>query len=137
MVFTVSISSDSVNESKAATSGFPRVKVPVLSKAREVIPPLFSNAFPSRIRIPRAAAALVPAMIAAGVASPIAHGHATINTATPWSTAAANRDSLTCAGQRNGWNNSVIFNMPSGQKNQPKRVPKASMTTIGTNTELT
>ena len=57
------------------------MSVPVLSKTTEEIRPDFSNAMPSRIRIPRSAAALAPAMIAAGVANPIAQGQATINTA--------------------------------------------------------
>jgi len=52
-----------------------------LSKITDVIRPARSNATPSRIKIPRRAAAFVPAMIATGVASPIAHGHAIINTA--------------------------------------------------------
>jgi len=46
-----------------------------------VIVPDFSSAAPSRIKIPRRAATLVPAIMAAGVARPIAHGQATINTA--------------------------------------------------------
>lgn len=65
----------------AATSGLPIVNVPVLSKITAVIFPAFSSATPSRIKIPRRAAALAPAMIAAGVANPIAHGQATIKTA--------------------------------------------------------
>ena len=65
----------------AATSGLPIVSVPVLSKITAVIFPAFSNATPSRIKMPRRAAALAPAMIAAGVARPIAHGQATIKTA--------------------------------------------------------
>ena len=65
----------------AATSGLPTVSVPVLSKITAVIFPAFSKATPSRIKMPRRAAALAPAMIAAGVAKPIAHGQAIIKTA--------------------------------------------------------
>ena len=65
----------------AATSGLPIVSVPVLSKITAVIFPAFSSATPSRIKMPRRAAAFAPAMIAAGVARPIAHGQATIKTA--------------------------------------------------------
>ena len=64
----------------AATSGLPIVSVPVLSKITAVIFPAFSNATPSRIKMPRRAAALALAMMAAGVAKPIAHGQATIKT---------------------------------------------------------
>jgi hypothetical protein len=65
----------------ATTASLPSVNVPVLSNNTALMRPLFSSAVPSRIRMPRRAAALVPAMIAAGVARPIAHGQATINTA--------------------------------------------------------
>src|SRR5581483_6700960 len=65
----------------SSTVGRPAVSVPVLSNTTAVTSPAFSNATPSRIRIPRFAAALEPAMIAAGVARPMAQGQATINTA--------------------------------------------------------
>ena len=57
------------------------VSVPVLSKITAEIFPAFSSATPSRIKMPRRAAVFAPAMIAAGVAKPIAHGQATIKTA--------------------------------------------------------
>ena len=64
-----------------AATGVSAVKVPVLSKTTAVILPAFSRATPSRIKMPRRAAALAPAMMAAGVARPIAQGHATIKIA--------------------------------------------------------
>ena len=60
--------------------GFPIVRVPVLSKSTVVTWPAFSNATPSRMRMPRWAATLAPAMIAAGVANPMAHGQAIMST---------------------------------------------------------
>ena len=85
----------------AATSGLPIVNVPVLSKITAVIFPAFSSATPSRIRMPRRAAVLALAMMAAGVARPIAHGHATIKTAAAMMNPAAGPvGDMTC--QRNG-----------------------------------
>jgi len=57
------------------------VRVPVLSKRMAVMAPHFSRALPSRTRMPLRAAALVPAMMAAGVARPMAQGQATMRTA--------------------------------------------------------
>src|SRR2546425_736411 len=71
--------------------GLPIVRVPVLSKSTAVTWPAFSRATPSRIKMPRCAAAFEPAIIAAGVANPIAHGQAIINTAAAMIKAAANR----------------------------------------------
>ena len=88
------------SDSSAATSGLPTVSVPVLSKITAVIFPAFSSATPSRIKMPRRAAALAPAMMAAGVARPIAHGQATIKTAAAMMNAAA-APAGTCACQRN------------------------------------
>jgi hypothetical protein len=65
----------------AATWGLPAVSVPVLSKSTAVTLPAFSRAAPSRMRMPRWAAAFEPAMMAAGVARPIAQGQAIISTA--------------------------------------------------------
>src|SRR5262249_20478270 len=77
---------------KLTTLGLPAVNVPVLSNSTAVMLPAFSNATPSRMRIPRCAAAFEPAMMAAGVAKPIAQGQAMIRTEAAMITAAA-RDS--------------------------------------------
>ena len=77
------------------------MSVPVLSKITAVIFPAFSSATPSRIKMPRRAAALALAMMAAGVARPIAHGHATIKIAAAMMNAVAVPVGV-IAGQRNG-----------------------------------
>ena len=64
----------------AVTSGRPSVSVPVLSRTTVSIRPAASSASPPRTRIPASAPRPVPTMIAVGVASPIAHGHAMITT---------------------------------------------------------
>src|ERR1043166_2613828 len=75
MVSSGSVRSDfSRRSSMATTEGFPRVSVPVLSNRTAVMVPDFSKARPSRMRIPRRAAALVPAMMAAGGGGPMAQG---------------------------------------------------------------
>src|SRR5258708_39650681 len=84
-----------------ATEGFPIVKVPVLSKTTAVMLPAFSNATPSRIKMPLWAATLEAAMMAAGVAKPIAQGQATINTAAAIIKPDANAVSGGWAAQRN------------------------------------
>ena len=62
-------------------AGRPTVSVPVLSSTMVSIERAPSSASPPRMRIPCAAAAPVPAMIAAGVASPSAQGQAMMSTA--------------------------------------------------------
>ena len=64
----------------AATSGRPRVRVPVLSKTTVSTRPAVSSASPPRTRIPASAPFPVPTMIAVGVARPMAHGQAMITT---------------------------------------------------------
>ena len=73
--------------SNAVTAGRPTVSVPVLSNATTLIRCASSSASASLISTPCRAATPVPAMIAAGVASPSAHGHAITSTATAFSTA--------------------------------------------------
>ncbi len=120
----------------AATSGFPTVNVPVLSKITAVIVPAFSSATPSRIRMPRRAAALALAMMAAGVARPIAHGHATIKTAAAMmKPAAAPVGDITC--QRNGASRSWMCFADSGMKPHHNAATTAMATTTGTKTLLT
>ena len=82
------------------TAGLPTVNVPVLSSSTAVICPAFSSATPSRIRIPLCAAALEPAMMAAGVARPIAQGHATIRTEAAPISPAASAPAGGCAGHK-------------------------------------
>ncbi len=62
------------------TAGRPSVSVPVLSITTVSIRPAISSASPPRTRIPASAPLPVPTMIAVGVASPIAHGHAITTT---------------------------------------------------------
>jgi hypothetical protein len=61
---------------RSFTSGFPYVKVPVLSKTTIDIELIFSNTLPPLINTPNLAATPVPTITAVGVASPNAHGHA-------------------------------------------------------------
>ncbi|OQC04615.1 MAG: hypothetical protein BWX79_02464 [Alphaproteobacteria bacterium ADurb.Bin100] len=74
----------------AVRIGRPSVRVPVLSKATMSTLCASSSACASLIRMPYLAATPVPAMMAAGVASPSAHGHAITSTATAWITAVSN-----------------------------------------------
>ena len=64
------------------------MSVPVLSKTTRVTAWALSRAAASRIRMPRRAAAPVPAMMAAGVAKPSAQGQAMTSTETAFSSAA-------------------------------------------------
>ena len=73
--------------------GFPSVRVPVLSMISVSTLPKISSASALRIRIPARAPLPVPTMIAMGVASPRAHGQATISTATAFTRACAKRGS--------------------------------------------
>ena len=63
-------------------SGLPCVSVPVLSNTTVLIEPAISNAAAFLNHTPCRTACPIPAIIAAGVAKPTAHGHATTNTAT-------------------------------------------------------
>jgi len=64
------------------TSGWPLVKVPVLSKKTRLTSAAFSRASPLLIRMPFSAARPVATITAVGVASPKAHGQAIIRTET-------------------------------------------------------
>src|SRR3989338_6084300 len=66
----------------SVTSGFPLVKVPVLSKTIVVNLCAVSSASAFLIKMPFSAPFPVPTIIAVGVANPSAHGHAIIRTAT-------------------------------------------------------
>ena len=69
-----------LNEIISVTSGFPSVMVPVLSNIMLFILCVVSNASPPLIKIPFSAPFPVPTIIAVGVASPSAHGHAITST---------------------------------------------------------
>ena len=92
---------------------FPVVIVPVLSRMAVSTSRVRSSTSPPLIRIPSSAPRPVPTMIAVGVASPRAHGHAMINTAT-----AAVKAS---------------FDVPPNSSH-PKRVATEISRTTGTNT---
>ena len=66
----------------SSSLGLPIVRVPVLSKATMFKRCANSNTCGSLMRIPKRAATPVPAMMAAGVARPRAHGHAITRTET-------------------------------------------------------
>ena len=70
--------------SNAVRRGLPTVRVPVLSNATTSTLCASSSACASLIRMPCFAATPVPAMMAAGVARPSAHGQAMTSTATAW-----------------------------------------------------
>ena len=72
---------------QSLTTGRPSVMVPVLSKTTVVTLAPISSAVPLRMKMPRRAAAPVPAMIAVGVARPSAHGQAISTTAMAWASA--------------------------------------------------
>ena len=61
---------------KSLTSGFPDVKVPVLSNTTTLIFSIFYKISAFLINIPNEAANPVPTMTAVGVARPKAQGHA-------------------------------------------------------------
>ena len=85
-----SASLESIAASAISTSvGLPSVSVPVLSNATMRARCAISSAPASFTRMPWRAATPVPAMIAAGVASPSAQGHAITSTATAFSVACA------------------------------------------------
>ena len=67
---------------KSVTAGLPSVIVPVLSNTSVSILCASSRLEASLISIPASAARPVPTIIAVGVASPNAHGHAITKTAT-------------------------------------------------------
>ncbi len=64
----------------AVTEGLPTVRVPVLSKSIALILPDFSSTSPPLIKIPISAPLPVPTIMAVGVASPKAQGHAITST---------------------------------------------------------
>ena len=66
----------------SGTVGVPLGSVPVLSRTTTSTLCAVSRASALRIRMPFSAPLPVPTMIAVGVASPIAQGHAIISTAT-------------------------------------------------------
>ena len=76
-----------------STAGFPRVRVPVLSTRRTSTFSSRSSASAFLTSTPAAAPRPVPTMIAMGVASPSAHGQATMSTATDATRACARRGS--------------------------------------------
>ena len=63
----------------STTAGRPIVSVPVLSKTTVSMRMPISSASPPSMRMPASAPRPVPTMIAVGVASPIAHGQATMS----------------------------------------------------------
>jgi len=70
---------DSLTDMISLTSGYPDVKVPVLSNTIVVMEFIFSRTSPPFISIPKVAAIPVPTMTAVGVANPSAQGHAITN----------------------------------------------------------
>ena len=66
----------------SVTVGWPRVRVPVLSKTRVSTPASRSRAGPLRNSRPISAARPVPTRMAVGVARPMAQGQATTSTLT-------------------------------------------------------
>ena len=101
---------------KRVNFGRPSVRVPVLSKATTSTRCANSKACASLIKIPYFAATPVPAMMATGVAKPIAQGQAITSTATA-------RIRATSSG--------------SPANIQPASVASATTKTTGTNTALT
>ncbi|VWC25877.1 hypothetical protein BST28156_06135 [Burkholderia stagnalis] len=102
--------------SNAVTDGLPSVSVPVLSNAITVARCASSSACASLISTPWRAATPVPAMIAAGVARPSAHGHAITSTATALR---------------------IAVSAPAPAISQPTSVSAAMPRIAGTNTALT
>ena len=82
VAFVVPVERDDVGD-----DGVPAVSVPVLSRTTAVMRWAISSASPPLIRMPASAPRPVPTMIAVGVASPSAHGHAMISTATKFNSA--------------------------------------------------
>ena len=121
----------------AATSGLPTVSVPVLSNTTVVTWPARSRAAPSRIRMPRWAATFDPAMMAAGVASPMAQGQAIISTAAAIIKPAAIGVAGGWAGQRNRASQAWTSPAESGASPHQSPAAKATATTTGTKTLLT
>ena len=101
------------NRPTSASSIFPSVTVPVLSRTMVVIWRVRSRTSGPLIRIPSCAPRPVPTMSAVGVARPSAHGHAMIRTATDAEKAAVASPVTT---------------------SQPASVASATPSTIGTKT---
>ncbi len=99
--------------SRRTTAGCPTVSVPVLSSTTVARPWILSRLSPPRISSPSWAPRPVPAMMATGVASPRAQGHATTSTATAVISAAT---------------------IPAPASSQPARVAAATARMTGTNT---
>ena len=74
-------------DSIRASTGFPTVRVPVLSMSSRSTLPKVSSASALRTRMPAPAPRAVPTMMAMGVASPSAHGQAMMSTATAFTSA--------------------------------------------------
>ena len=72
---------------KSLTSGFPEVKVPVLSKTTTFIFSIFYKISAFLIKMPNEAASPVPTITAVGVARPSAQGHAMTRVEIPKSNA--------------------------------------------------
>ena len=102
----------------------PTVSVPVLSSATTAASRSSCSASPLRNSTPICAARPVATMIEVGVASPIAHGQATISTATAFTSAKVSTG--TSAGSQAAPNNS-----------QARKVSAATPITTGTNTIVT
>ncbi len=98
--------------------GRPRVNVPVLSTATTLASLSVCNASPLRNKTPISAPRPVPTIIEVGVAKPIAHGQAIINTAT----------ALTMAKVKAGLGPKIIHTT---------KVSKAKAITVGTNQYVT
>ena len=77
----------------STTRGLPSVSVPVLSTTSVSTFSSRSSASAFLISTPDCAPLPVPTMIAIGVASPSAHGHAMMSTATAFTSACASRGS--------------------------------------------
>ncbi len=99
----------------ATTVAIPMVSVPVLSNATVSTPASRSRASALRMRMPRAEARPHPTIIATGVASPMAQGHATRRTAMELRTAVPRFEPTS---------------------HQPRNVAPARRSTTGTNTAL-
>ena len=102
--------------STRTTTGWPSVRVPVLSNATRRTPSSRCNASPLRNRIPSSAARPVPTRMETGVANPMAQGQAMISTETPATSACA---------------------MPCPNASQTARVSAANPITTGTNHKVT
>ena len=109
---------------RSVSCGLPTVSVPVLSTATTAASRSSCSASPLRNSTPICAARPVATMIEVGVASPIAHGQATISTATAFTSAKLSTG--TSAGSQAAPNSS-----------QARKASAASPITTGTKTMVT